>query len=181
MDKQALREKMRERRARLTDRQVAKASRVVYERAIELPQVKDAKVVLVYADFDNEVRTGELTGWLLYNGKKVALPFIEDHEMDAAPFRGNLHTTKLGYLEPDGTRGKIDAKDIDLIICPGIAFTDQLDRIGFGKGYYDAFFARAKNAYRLALAYDFQIVPDADAQPHDVKVNAIVTPSRVIS
>lgn len=176
-----MRQEMRARRAKLTDAQVENSSLLVFERTIELPQVKDAKIVLVYADFDNEIRTGQLTGWLLYNGKKTALPLVDDDELDAVPFRGNvLHRTQFGFEAPTGSRVQIDPKTIDLIICPGLAFSPNGERLGFGRAYYDKFFEQAPQAYRIGLAYDFQIVPDIPSEAHDVKVNAVVTPDRVI-
>lgn len=184
MDKAELRQEMRAERAKLSEEEVGRASQLIFERTIELPQVRDAKIVLVYADFDNEVRTGELTGWLLYNGKKVALPLIddEDDELDAVPYRGNvLVKTKFGFAAPQKGTQLLDPASVDVVICPGLAFTQSGERLGFGKAYYDQFFARAPQAYRIGLAYSFQVVGDIPAEAHDARVNAVVTPDRVFS
>lgn len=183
MDKEQLRKEMREKREALTEDVVEAASRKVYERLIGMPQLKDAKTVLVYADFDHEIHTGELTGWLLYNGKTVGLPLIEDDEMSAMQYRGNqIRIGRFGIAEPVGGAGtEIPADRIDLIICPGVAFTEKKDRVGFGRGYFDRFFQRAANAYKIGLAYDFQIADDVKTGPNDVKMDAIVTPDRIIA
>lgn len=182
MDKENLRQKMLAKRAELTDEQVEEASQQIFERTIMLPQVADAHTVLVYADFGREVRTGELTGWLLYKGKTVALPVVKDDVMRAVAYRGGkLDTAAFGYPVPAGVRKVISPTQIDLVICPGVAFTRGLDRIGFGKGCYDRFLSEAPKAYRIGLAYAFQVVDKADVEAHDIRMNAIVTPDGVLT
>jgi 5-formyltetrahydrofolate cyclo-ligase len=54
-------------------------------------------------------------------------------------------------------------------------FDRQKNRLGYGKGCYDKFFAGpASGAFKLALAYDFQIVPSVPVEPTDVKMDKIL-------
>ena len=68
---------------------------------------------------------------------------------------------------------------LDVILIPGIAFDRRGHRIGSGKGYYDRFLTRTQ-AVRIGLAYDFQVIDRVPAEPHDVKMDWIVTESEMI-
>ena len=74
----------------------------------------------------------------------------------------------------------MEPEKIDVVIVPGIAFDRNGHRIGFGCGYYDDFLKRARQAKKIALAYDFQIVDFIPAETHDVRVDVIVTPDGII-
>ena len=52
-------------------------------------------------------------------------------------------------------------------------------RIGYGKGYYDRFLKNI-NAFRLALAFDFQVLEKIPTENHDIPINGIITESRKI-
>jgi 5-formyltetrahydrofolate cyclo-ligase len=72
------------------------------------------------------------------------------------------------------------------VLVPGVVFDRHGGRIGFGKGYYDAFLGRAGRiagfrTIRIGVAWDFQVrgaVLPADR--HDVRMDMIVTEKRVI-
>ncbi len=70
---------------------------------------------------------------------------------------------------------------IDLVIVPGVAFDEDLNRIGFGKGYYDRILYRlSSRAKKVAVAHDFQVLNSIPSEEHDVKMDIIVTEKRVI-
>lgn len=148
MDKQTIRDRVLSQRKSLTPEFVEQRSHEIFERVIKLPCVEEAETVLCYADFQNEVRTGELTGWLIYNKKEVALPVVEGDDMRAAPYRGTiLQSNRFGVGEPRLEDVKAVPPDkFDVIICPGVAFSRDRARIGFGRGYYDRFLKQAPQA-----------------------------------
>ena len=51
---------------------------------------------------------------------------------------------KWGIPTPQNTQ-KISAEKIDLVITPLLAFDENLNRVGYGKGYYDKFFSECKS------------------------------------
>lgn len=181
MDKQHIRNRIREERDRLTPQFVEEKSHAVYEKLIKIPQLQKAEVVMTYADFSNEIRTGEITGWLLYHGRTVCLPVTEKHQMYAVRYRGSeLTESSFGVSEPAlQEQDIIRPEDLSVVLCPGIAFSRDKARIGFGKGYYDRFLKEAPQAFRIGLAYDFQVLA-FDGEPQDVPMNMIVTPDYVI-
>ena len=66
------------------------------------------------------------------------------------------------------------------MITPGLAFDDNFSRLGKGGGYYDKFLSRAVNAKKIALAYDCQLVEKVPIEPHDLKVDAVITPTKIL-
>lgn len=181
MGKVEIREKLREMRRDLTSKYIEDASQKIYDKVVDMDVVKNAKNVLIYSNFDNEVKTANLTGWLLYNGKKVYLPAVDKGQMHAADIKSaQLILSGFGTAQPDLADAQVITPDkIDLVILPGIAFDYAKNRIGFGKGYYDAYLKETK-AYRLALAYDFQVIDNIETDAFDEKVDCIVTPDAVI-
>ena len=91
----------------------------------------------------------------------------------------DLSPGALGVLEPSPEkRIRITPESINLVIIPGVAFDLQGGRIGYGKGYYDRFLEQTK-AFRLALAFDFQIIDKVPTEKHDVPMNGILSESGI--
>ena len=61
------------------------------------------------------------------------------------------------------------------MIVPGAAFDVSGGRLGLGGGYYDRFLPLAANAKKIAFAYGFQLVENLPLEPHDAKVDLILT------
>lgn len=182
MTKEQMREKLLEMRRSLTSKYIEDESAKIYERLTEGGILKDAKNVLSYSDFDGEVKTAMLTGWMMFHGMKVSLPCMREKVMYAADIKSaGLELSSFGIAQPKfGEAEMLDPTALDVVIVPGIAFDKAGNRIGFGCGYYDTFLKNAKNAKKIALAYDFQIVDHIPAQPHDVRMDMIITPDGIL-
>lgn len=68
-----------------------------------------------------------------------------------------------------------EPKTLDVIVVPLVAFDLEGNRIGMGGGYYDRFLKRYPKAQKIGLAYEFQKVDEIPAEPHDIRLNAVVT------
>lgn len=182
MNKQALREKILEMRRGLTSKYIEDASDKIYEIVIGLSEVQQAKTVMIYSNFDNEVKTAKLTGWLLFHGKSVLLPTIHEGKIVATNIKSTpLEMNGFGVTQPVYNKDAVVcAEDIDLIVMPGIVFDGEKNRLGFGKGFYDTYLKEARAAKKIALAYDFQIVDMVPSDEHDVPVDLIITPDGII-
>jgi 5-formyltetrahydrofolate cyclo-ligase len=64
---------------------------------------------------------------------------------------------------------------------PGVAFSEDGLRLGRGGGYYDATLGALPAAARIGLAFDVQLVPALPREPHDARMDAIVTDARVLA
>jgi 5-formyltetrahydrofolate cyclo-ligase len=71
---------------------------------------------------------------------------------------------------------RADLDEIDLIVVPGVAFTPDCARLGYGGGYYDELLSRWEHPpFRIAAAFDVQIVPAVPLTPVDLPVDAVIT------
>lgn len=67
----------------------------------------------------------------------------------------------------------------DLIIVPLLGFDDEMNRIGYGAGWYDRFLAGQPQAASVGLAYESQHVTKIDTESHDVRLSRVITDQRV--
>lgn len=63
----------------------------------------------------------------------------------------------------------------DMILVPLLAFDDDLNRVGYGGGWYDRFLATQPQAASIGLAYETQHVSHITAEPHDIKLSRVIT------
>ena len=97
-------------------------------------------------------------------------------------FQDPLYVNKFGMLEPKNSEKNIVP---DLIMVPLVAFDSHLNRIGYGKGYYDRCLKKIakikKSAISLGIAYSFQKCHKIPTNKHDVKLDYIFTEKGIIS
>ena len=86
-----------------------------------------------------------------------------------------------GIPEPT-TDACVKIEDVDIVIVPGVAFSADGARIGYGGGYYDRLLTWIKGTVPIvALAYEEQIFDELPAEGHDIGMDSIITPERIIS
>ena len=156
-----------------------------YDRAIReclTEQAAPAGTVFCYVSTDVEVDTRGIIDRLREAGKTVLVPRILNREkMIAVEFDGwdGLRAGQLGILTPDTDEEW--PGEADLCITPGLGFTPDGRRIGYGRGYYDKWFAAHPRSARVALCYECQVVDDMPTSETDVAVHKIITEKRIIS
>ena len=91
----------------------------------------------------------------------------------------DLKLNPFGYYEPKSI-SPVNIEEIELVIVPGVVFDKNLNRIGFGKGYYDKILNKLKpSAKKLAVAHEFQVLEIIPAEEHDVKMDMIITEKNI--
>lgn len=183
MPKAGLRRKMLESRKALSADEYRRKSLVIQQRLISLEEYSRAKVLVLYSSIHNEVETQEVIEFSLNSGKKVILPAVSDGNLLFREIAevSDMHKGKFGILEPRRTNMVIDLDQADLIVLPGVAFDLNGHRIGYGKGYYDKSLRHLEGQGKLVgLCYDFQLVEEIAGEPHDVRVDMIITERRII-
>jgi len=154
----------------------------IKENLFGLREFKDAKVVLFFASFRDEVETLGMIKEALDMGKRVYLPKVEGdslgiYEIEKA---SDLKAGYMGIPEPEADIDKKrDIAQVDVIIVPGAAFDTEGNRLGYGKGYYDRLL-RERGAPLIALAFEEQVFERLPREPHDVRMDIVVTEKRVI-
>lgn len=172
----------------IKDEVVGKSIRIT-DKLTSFEKFKDSRIIMAYMDFKNEVMTGFLTEHCLKLGKTLAFPLIESFQgiKKICAYEPKDHTNGLkpgtfGILEPVGELSrKIDPKEIDMVIVPGVAFDTKGNRIGYGAGYYDVFLKEVKDGcLKVGIAFELQVIENIPKEEHDVSLDAIVTESRVV-
>ncbi len=156
---------------------------MVQERFLGLKEFARAKRIALYVSFKNEVLTETIWEEALAGGKEVYFPRIVRGK------RGLVFVQAGG--KEDFTRGSYDISEpagdsvvgcishLDMIVVPGVVFDRCGNRVGYGKGYYDRALG-AKRCLTVGLAFEFQLLDFMDSEPHDMKMNKIVTEGNVI-
>ncbi|MFA5675138.1 MAG: 5-formyltetrahydrofolate cyclo-ligase [Christensenellales bacterium] len=156
-------------------------SGAIIQALLNLEIVKNARCIMAYCAHKNEPELFALANALLDMGKSIALPYVtKDDNLIAVDycFDSVMKSNVFGIAEPVITNESEQAEP-DVVLVPGIAFDEAGNRIGYGLGYFDRFLKDSR-AYKIGVCFDMQIVPLINARPHDVRMDLIVTQSRVI-
>ena len=159
----------------LDSRQRLRASAAIFSAVERLPEFRAARTVAVFAALPDEPATDEvLARWA--STRRVVLPRVEGDAMRFYACRPDaLVFGAFGILEPQGER-PCPAGEIDLVVCPGVAFTADGRRLGLGRGYYDRYLGDpAFRGFRVGVCYAHQLVDDLPVEPHDVRMDRVIT------
>lgn len=180
MDKVTLREEYLRMRRGLRKEEVLEKSSKISKKLLKLPILKTAKIVSAYLPLNNEVETKPIIDFLIKEDKRVFVPQFANYEYRFCEFKdwNDLEEGPLGILQPK-TQDSISADLLDVAILPGVAFDLRCMRLGYGKGVFDQLLEGSK-AYRIGLAYYFQIVEKLPREKHDLVMNVVVTEKRII-
>jgi 5-formyltetrahydrofolate cyclo-ligase len=187
IDKDLLRKELLKRRDAIPSEVREAKNRVIRERLVSLEEIRSAKALFFFASFRSEVNTLEAVAQLLQAGKRIVLPKVERerHVLLLYEVR-SIEELTAGYMEipePSVLTGErmVDINGVDAVIIPGAGFDVAGNRIGYGGGYYDRLLSSlTRDVPVIAPAYEEQIVESVPAEPHDIKVDMIVTDRRVI-
>ncbi len=180
--KKHIRNKIRQERESLTKQFVEKNSRIIHDMLFSLKEYKDAKTIMVYLSFNNEVETLPIIENALKHKKNICGPKIIKENKTIIPMEiKSIEDIDFSTKIPQPKDGKpYSIEKIDLAIIPGIVFDIYENRIGFGAGYYDKFLKNFKKL-KIAIAYDFQITEEKlPTLPYDIPMDMIITEKRII-
>ena len=144
------------------------------ERLLHHPFYQEAKVIATYLSFPHEFQTQELIEQVLKDGKKVLIPkTYPKGRMEFVVYNPQqLVKTSFGLLEPQGELEVVEASQIDLIHVPGLAFTTEGCRIGYGGGYYDRYLENFAG-HSMSAIYPCQI-QNFNSENHDIPVQEVL-------
>jgi 5-formyltetrahydrofolate cyclo-ligase len=121
--------------------------------------------------------------WLHENGWQVALPRFAGpdapmafHVWDNPWDEASLEPGLSGIPQPRGEAIRVEP---DALIIPLVAFTADGHRLGQGAGHYDCWLAEHGPVSTIGLAWDVQRVEAMPLEPHDQRLTAVVTPTRI--
>ena len=111
---------------------------IIKDKLLNLDVYKNSKVIALYSSIKSEVDTKEFIKESQELGKKILLPrIINKNKMIFIEINNDTVYEKnsFGVMEPIGE----EESNIDLIICPGVAFDKNNNRLGYGRAYYDKY------------------------------------------
>ena len=160
------------------------ASAEICHRVLLMEEFRTALRVGLYAAYKNEVRTDLLFQEGDRHRKEIYFPAVDREAGDLDYFRvarlEELLPREAGMREPSGKQSRLrDLNTLNVLIVPGVAFDLHGGRLGFGKGVYDKSLGGFRGK-RIALAYDFQIVPELPTAARGRRLDWIVTEKRII-
>ena len=146
------------------------------------PEFAAASTVMLYLSTAMEVDTAPLALKCWQDGKSVVVPRVSWDQRRILPveissLQTGLTTGGHGIREPDATSGKpIPIDLIDLVVVPGLGFSENGYRIGRGMGFYDRFLAQPEFVgVSCGLAFSDQVEPEIPVLDHDMPLSMLVT------
>lgn len=175
MDKKELRRQIREQKRAMTEEQIVSASSRLGELFLNCPQYKQAQTIYGYLPYNQEVRTVPMLEQAMKDGKRVAVPKCYGDEMRFI-YMDDLSKVEKGYANiPEPIADEPVANDkTALVLMPGMAFTEDGKRMGYGGGFYDKFLAAEPEHPTVALCYAFQMVEDLPTEDYDIPVDCVL-------
>jgi len=163
-------------------------SATITERLMQLPEYRQAGALLGYMNFGAEFASELWIQQALADGKKLALPRVNPHtsQLDlywVDDMEHHLAPGLWGIREPIVERcERLDTlNEVEFALLPGVAFSKNGSRLGYGGGFYDKLLARMTLRPTLvAAAFELQILERIPQEATDVKVGWIITEQRTI-
>ena len=135
-----------------------------------------------YYPVNFEVDDLELLKKFKKNGFEISLPVIKKNfQMDfySWSFSDLLRINKYGIPEPEPKKMTYP----DILLIPLVAFDKNLNRLGYGGGYYDRLIAKIskkKKIIKIGLAYSIQKIDKVPINLYDQKLDYIVTNKYIV-
>ena len=106
---------------------------------------------------------------------QIFIPFMQGESFKMVPFRLPLKEKKFGIFEAGNTLKNINK--VDIAIVPAVGVDGNLQRVGFGKGMYDRFFAKLKKRpYTIFIQPEFCYTKKMICDDYDIACDLLLTP-----
>lgn len=170
--KKEIRKEYREKRKNIKNKKIKDNN--IFKKIISDNNINNAETLLIYVSTDEEIETTKIINYFL-KLKNVAVPKIENNEMNFYYIK-DINELERGYydiLEPI-TNNKVTNYDNCVCITPGICYSKDLFRVGYGGGFYDKFYAK-NNVFSIGVCYKELLVEHIDHDEYDIPVKKLIT------
>lgn len=180
--KKKLRKQIQAERDALVPAERKKRSKIIAGKFFLTENYRNSKSLLLYYPFRSEIDTTIIIKRALGDGKKVILPRVGPGGLELF-FIGDLSIQlekgSYGIMEPvPGSCITAKLTDIDLIVVPGVGFDKNLNRLGYGGGFYDRLLQKiTTEVKKISLCFEMQISEKIPVSEHDIKVDLLITES----
>lgn len=170
MDKQQLRNHLKQTRLALTDQERAGFSDIIVEKLKLAKDWSSIKYLHVYEPINS---LGEVDIIKFHEHIKAEYPDIKVYTSKKIADKWRI--TSIGGESLD------DLPQFDVIIVPMLGFDPALHRIGYGGGYYDRLLATQATAANIGVCFDICQVDKLPIDEHDVPLASIITEKTIYS
>lgn len=143
----------------------------------ELPEYEAAGTVMAFVGAKGEPDTDPLFARLARDGKQLLLPRVQDGEIVVCSGDDPRAPSGFGISEPTGPALPLDV--VQFVIVPGLAFTADGARLGYGGGFYDRFLGRLAQECpavpNVGVCFAEQLVDTLPLEPHDIRVQRVIS------
>lgn len=166
----------------------AEKSAEISRRLSELAAYRQARVVLAYLNFGAEFASEHWVRQVLTDGKRLLLPRVNRTTRQLDLYRIDDLDRQLEYGSY-GIREPVPAlcpaaslAEADFVLLPGVAFTRQGIRLGYGGGFYDKLLAQPhpRQPALVAAAFELQVVDALPREATDRDIGWLVTENETI-
>lgn len=177
MNKADLRRTMKRVRAAVTD--PVRKSQQICEHIVQTNAYATCDILLLYLSIGSEVSLNPLIEQAVQDGKEVAVPRITGPR--TMEFRiydaDHLESGAFHTIQPDEQSmiAKLTNRNL-LMLAPGLAFTIDGKRLGYGGGYYDTWISKMPSITVYGICFEEQIIQTIPVDEHDITMDGIVTP-----
>ncbi len=133
------------------------------------------KHVALFSPTEIEPDINLLWGLSILGVHRISYPRCEGDNLVFRPVSGlaELIPGRFGINEPGPGPG---IEQFDLVVVPGLAFAEDGNRLGRGRGFYDRFLATIPTTtMTVGVCFEFQRIGKIRHEPHDRKVEKIVS------
>jgi 5-formyltetrahydrofolate cyclo-ligase len=189
-EKEKLRELYQNKRKQMSKTILKNKSSIITDKIYSYVKENNYKDIMIFVSFRNEIYTHDLVKELLKEqNTNIYVPYIDKKadEMKISHiknFTNDLKPGVFGILEPkEQLRTDINLKDkLDLIIVPGLVYSKNGYRIGYGGGYYDKFLSSITgDVKKVGIVYSNLVVEKLPVDSYDIPVDLIITDEKNIN
>lgn len=149
-----------------------------------LELVPQTATIGLYRSATGEAPSAGYIKFFFERGHRIALPRVTtldrpmDFRLHTDPYQeSDLETGPMGLRQPGADAAVVVP---EVLFMPLVGFTARGDRLGQGGGFYDRHLAAHPAALAFGMAWDVQEVPELPLELHDMRLSAIITPTRVL-
>lgn len=165
------------RMAAISEDDRANYEKAVHNQVLDFIEDNDIQTIAMYFSFEPEVDTHRLIEALLHSGRTVLLPRLypkRQMKFHKYQLEDELETVYRSVVQPLESAPIVEKNQIDMVLVPGVVFSEAGDRVGFGGGYYDRFLAdyQGKTATQLFPSQLFE-EPVWTVEDHDITIQQL--------
>lgn len=145
---------------------------------------KDA-IIGAYIPIENEYNIFPILKELEKRGHKIAIAFMKNHnDLEFSYWKNGdeLENSKI-FPKIREPKNKNIVNNLEIIIVPLVGCDSECNRLGRGKGIYDKKIQQLLNlklsTILIGLCYDEQIIEKVPIEPHDKKINYIISEKKI--